>query len=459
MPSPEKISKIAAYQRLNLLDIQKLYNEITVDLSRYLADEQNTSAELDFLENEFARLFESSDISDSNLNPYNNFGEDSEPVRKLPTKTYSRLEVFKTDDFDELVKKSESYLREKGFDLRKDPLLQILSSHEIREIVHSCRVKYGDVNWDTADYIAVILAGFLATLLDIFLVRIPGDANFLGNLQTGSPLTKWIKDNSPQLHENYLKPLENMAKVSYDPVTDRVLDYSVEGLNPNFHRLMSFGHDPVLGFIVGVLDIARGGATFADKYGNLIIAENLSATPDNNLFPAFIKVFLHLLSDAFTKAGVPPPFFTLLQLIKAESPFVLGKSGETVSWTNVARYMYRHGYDLRHFLTMGIVPASVEIIIRGYWLFRNFDNQNSVNIPKVKMTSMLMLGHTIALSGNLIKTGLIYQMNPLALNWTQILRWIPLCIFWIKESIEREKFLREQLDSEWVSIYQNTVFN
>ena len=452
----DEFSRIAAYQRLNLLDIRRLYDEITVDLNQYLAKEQDIADELNFLEKEFARFVEFSGVD---LSSDARFEEDSEPVRKLPSKTYNRLEVFKPDNFDELVRKSESYLREKGFDLSKDPLLQILSSREISEIVYSYKQKYGDVSWETVDYIVVILAGFLATLLDIFLVRIPVDTNFLGTLQTGSPLTRWIKEKSPQLHENYMKPLENMAKVSYDPVTDRVLDHSVEGLNPNFHRLMSFGHDPVLGFIAGVLDIARGGGTFADKNGNLIIAENLSATPDNNLFLAFIKVFLHLLSDAFTKAGVPPPFFTLLQLIKAKSPFVLGNSGETVSWTNVARYMYKHGYDLRHFLTMGIVPASVEIIIRGYWLFRNFDNQNSVNIPKVKMTSMLMLGHTIALSGNLIKTGLIYQMNPLALNWAQILRWIPLCIFWIKESIERENFLREHLDSEWVSIYQNTMFN
>ncbi len=459
MPNPEEISKIVAYQRLNLLDIQRLYNEITLDLSQHLADEQDTATELDFLEKEFTRLFEPSEISDGNLNSYSNFGEDSETIGKLPTKAYSRLEVFKTDNFNELVKKSELYLIEKGFDLRKDPLLQILSSHEISKIAHSYKAKYGDVNWETADYIVVGLAGFLATLLDIFLVRIPNDTNFLGTLQTGSPLTKWIKENSHKIHEDYMRPLESMAKVSYDPVIDRYLDRSVEGLNPNFHRLMSFGHDPILGFIAGVLDIARGAGTFADKNGNLIFAKNLSATPDNNILLAFIKVFLHLLSDAFTKAGVPPPFFTLLQLIKAKSPFVLGKSGETVSWTNVARYMYKHGYDMRHFFTMGVVPASVEIIIRGYWLFRNFDNQNSVNIPKVKMTSMLMLGHTIALSGNLIKTGLIYQMNPLALNWAQILRWIPLCIFWIKESIERENFLREHLDNEWVSIYQNTVFN
>ena len=29
---------------------------------------------------------------------------------------------------------------------------------------------------------------------------------------------------------------------------------------------------------------------------------------------AFLEVFLHLLSDVFTSAGIQPPFFTLLQL-------------------------------------------------------------------------------------------------------------------------------------------------
>lgn len=450
----KEISQIAAYQRLSLLDIQRIYDEITVDLNQHLKKEQDTSDELDFLEKEFAKFIELSEITDIELSYDGDFEKDSESIR-LSTKNYSHLEVFKTDNFDELVKKSELYLKEKYFDLRSDPLLQILNSREISEIFHTHKQKYGDVGWEKSDYVVVILAGFLATLLDICLVKIPRDTNFFGNLQTGSPLTKWIENNSSQIYESYLKPLESIAKVPYDAATDRVLDRNVKGMNPHFHRLMSLGHDPVLGFIIGVLDIVSGGGTFIDKFGNLIIAKNLSATPDNNFFSAFIKVFLHLLSDVFTKAGIPPPFFTLLQLVKAKSPFVLGKSGETVSWTNVARYMYRHGYDLRHFLTMGIVPASIEIIIRGYWLLRNFEDGNNGHLSKVKMTSMLMLGHTIALSGNLIKTGLIYQMNPLALNWAQILRWIPLLITWIKESTEREKLLRIQLDNEWVSLYQN----
>ncbi|MCB9105539.1 MAG: hypothetical protein H6633_15055 [Anaerolineales bacterium] len=137
---------------------------------------------------------------------------------------------------------------------------------------------------------------------------------------------------------------------------------------------------------------------------------------------------------------------------------MLGPSGKKVSWTDVARYMYVHGYDLRHFFTMGIVPAAVEIIIRGYWLLQGFEKQSDLKQEKVKMASMLLFGHSIALSGNLIKTGVIYQMNPLALNWAEILRFIPVLISWFKADVERNNLLRLELDAEWVKIYQSSSF-
>ncbi len=172
------------------------------------------------------------------------------------------------------------------------------------------------------------------------------------------------------------------------------------------------------------------------------------------LIIAFLKVFLHLLSDLCTSAGIQPPFFTLLQLIKTKSPFVLGPSGEKVSWTNVARYMYRHGYDLRHFATMGLVPATVETIIRGWRLCRSFENRDEAELARVKMTSMLLLGHAIAASGNLLKTGAIYGMNPLALNWAEMLALFPVMMSWMRESLKRERVIRDKLDKEWMSMYR-----
>ena len=120
---------------------------------------------------------------------------------------------------------------------------------------------------------------------------------------------------------------------------------------------MGLGHDPILAFIFGTIDVISGTGTYIDKHGDQRrVATSMSP---EGLITAFLKVFLHLLSDVFTSAGIPPPFLTLLQLVKTKSPSILGPSGEKVTWTNVARYMYTHGYDLRHFATMGIVPTSV----------------------------------------------------------------------------------------------------
>jgi hypothetical protein len=143
-----------------------------------------------------------------------------------------------------------------------------------------------------------------------------------------------------------------------------------------------------------------------------------------------------------------------LQLAKTKSPFVLGPSGEKVSWTNVARYMYTHGYDLRHFATMGIVPASVEMIVRGWWLCKSFETNGQIAPTKAKLTSMLVLSHLIATSGNLLKTGVIFGMNPLALNWAQLLALPPVTLAWIIETLKRNRSIRVRLDEEWMSTYQ-----
>ncbi|MDP9479371.1 MAG: hypothetical protein M3R38_27470 [Actinomycetota bacterium] len=210
-----------------------------------------------------------------------------------------------------------------------------------------------------------------------------------------------------------------------------------------------------MGFVFGVIDIMGATGTYIDKNDDLRRV-GTSMSPES-LTVAFLKVFLHLASDACTSAGIQPPFFTLLQLVKAKSPFVLRPSGERVSWTDVARYMYAHDYDLRHFATMGIVPASVEMIVRGWWLCKSFESGDGPELAKAKLTSMLLLAHTIAASGNLLKTGAIFGMNPLALNWAQMLTLAPVTVAWVRESLKRDCAIRAELDAEWLSIYRSDL--
>jgi hypothetical protein len=444
MPS-EASATVAAYQRLRLREIRGLYDELDLDLNHYLGVERSVSEEIDSLNEEFDEIRRTLISLGADLSEPEAARGHGGSTAPLPPER-RKVAAEGPADFRDLVKRAEHYLTETGLDENKDPLLQVLGSSEVAEIRRRYESAFGNVSWDESDYAVVFLAGFVATLLDVFLVRIPMDGAFLGKLQQGSPLTEWIRENSKSVHDGYLSRFEKAAKVPYDISIGRAVD----GLSPKVHRLMSPGHDPVLGFVFGVIDIMGATGTYIDQHGDLRrIGTSMN---QEGLIAAFLKVFLHLLSDVFTSAGIQPPFFTLLQLIKAKSPFVLGPSGQRVSWTDVARYMYAHGYDLRHFATMGIVPASVEMVVRGWWLCKRFEGAAAP--AKAKLTSMLLLGHVIAASGNLLKTGAIFGMNPLALNWAQMLTLLPVTMAWMNESLKRDRAIRDRLDAEWLSIYQ-----
>jgi hypothetical protein len=444
---PDAPETVVAYHRLRLREIREIYEEQNVDLDHYLGVERNVSEDIDTLEVQFSEVRETLISLGVDLDANGTIQTPDYPVIPPPP-TPRAKQPPSSVDFEDLAIEAGRYLRATGLDPNRDPLLHVLSQSETTEINRRYKHAFGDIGWDQSDYLAILLAGFVATLLDVFLVRIPLDGAFLGRMQAGSPMTRWIRQNSPSVYDHYLKDLEIAAKVPYDLSVGRAVD----GLSPKVHRLMSLGHDPILALIFGVMDIMSGTGTYIDKHGDLKRIPT-SMSPEG-LIAAFLKVFLHLLSDVFTSSGIQPPFFTLLQLAKAKSPFVLGPSGEKVSWTNVARYMYSHGYDLRHFATMGIVPASIEMIVRGWWLCKGFETNGQIAPTKAKLTSMLMLSHLIATSGNLLKTGVIFGMNPLALNWAQLLALPPVTLAWIIETLKRNRSIRDKLDEEWKSTYR-----
>ena len=67
---------------------------------------------------------------------------------------------------------------------------------------------------------------------------------------------------------------------------------------------------------------------------------------------------------------------------------------------------------------------------------------------------MPMLGHLIAASGNLLKMGVISSMNPLALNWAEMLALPPVTLAWVSEGVKRDRKIGDSLDAEWTSMYR-----
>lgn len=285
------------------------------------------------------------------------------------------------------------------------------------------------------DYIVAALSGGLAAVIDIFLVKIPKDTIIVRNgerlLQEGGYLTEILR--SIGLDENgkasqWITTLENHFKVPYD----KSVDPDIIGLNPRSHRLHSLAHDPsIAGLIWGIKDIVSGTFSCIDKNGCLVV-EKVTEAGFEKLFTAPILWLGHLLSDVFTKMGIPIPGWSYLQLLQFGS---LGEKQRTIA--EVARYMYLEGYDLRHLVSMTTTNAVIELIVRLYYHlvckkrpddFSLTAEKEYVEVKnKIKLHNMLFVAYSVASCGNIAKL-CVYQGNPTAFN-------LPLWLGMIKESV------------------------
>lgn len=293
----------------------------------------------------------------------------------------------------------------------------------------------------TADYIVAALAGGIAVIVDALLVKIPKNMTVVRNgnriIQEGGSLTGIFK--SIGIDENgtaskWVKTLEVWFKVKYD----KSIAPNTLGLNPSSHRLHSLAHDPsLLGLMFAIKDTVGGTFTCLDRNGCLVV-ENIAETDFSKLLIAPIVWMGHILSDAFTKMGVPIPGWSYLQLLQFGS---FGEKERTIS--DVARYMYLNGYDLRHFLSMSSVNATIELIVRLYYILVCKQRSKDFSLGaekeyielknKIKLHNILFVSYAVASCGNIAKI-CAYQGNPTALN-------LPLWFGMIREALAKAEIL------------------
>jgi len=352
-------------------------------------------------------------------------------------------------------------------------IFDILSDSEIKTVqskITSLREEFDQIHrLDSLDWAIAGIAGIIAALVDIFLIQMPKHPGFLGGKgHEGGPLSNWIRDSvKTHFSPEEVSQLGKENWVPYDPSTSANLRLGVAGLGPRSHRFQSLGHDPVLGFILGVKDILNENFTAIDTNGSIITQAVNSHDPSligMNVFQAIGRVWGHLKSDVSTPAGLPPPIFTLLQSINKGN---IGKHSYTIG--NVARQMYRSGYDFSHFLSMSISPLIIEVLVRlGYFAKRRYEGNKSwdampFEMPegrkrKPKLVTMLFSAHLIAAAANAGK--IHFTGNPLALNYPQ---WLALFRYsfsqfnWVlfEKERQRQKHVRKALDSDWSEIMAN----
>jgi hypothetical protein len=395
----------------------------------------------------------------------NDFDPDSIPrlYERRRAKVSSELTRIGYRDWESFVGQTRVFAVSNGLDPLA-PFDMMLSDEDFKRLK---RESYeSGLRWDRLDYLFVFSSGILAALSDLLLVRIPKTIR-LGEYagQKGSPLTEWIKnyDTRPGRSEGWFadwaRHLERTCKTPYDRQTVAGGDEAIPipGMTGRSHRFQTFGHDPVLGFVFGVLDVMRSTITgfsydhLSSKHSLMseVVGSPPSMTPPDSdlaieLIEALLKHIGHLISDGATPMGLPSPFMTLFQA------FNVGSSGEkerTVA--QVARWMYLNGYDLRHFLVSGITPAVIEIVLRAYVMVRHYSEHGEGKFmvaQSPKYRSMLLTAHCVASAANAGKVAL-YQGNPLAINqaeWMAFCRYLlPHMKYWV---FDRERLKIEHME-------------
>jgi len=409
---------------------------------------------------------------------------DPQEVRDIYSRNYSSIqrdiEHLDVQNWDRFVRQTRSYVISHGVDpfAPYDVILTDADRQRLREESYGAQHR-----WEWSDYLFVGLAGVLASLVDYFLVVIPQDMNkthlgvrskYYG--QQGSPITKWMQSYDTHKADDAVARFTNwlgeLCKVPYDrgsAVINGELNERIAGMSPDTHRLQSLGHDPALALIAGFFDVLRGtmtGFSYDNASGvhTLFQGDVQAYLPSTGfqetairLIEALLKPLGHLVSDVGSKAGLPAPFMTLIQGINAGS---IGPHNKTVG--QLARYMYRNGYDFRHFLVSGTTPAVVEVILRAYVMLRHYSEHGDVKFQlasQPKYRSMLLSAHAIACAGN---AGKIYLQagNPLAINqseWMALFRYlVPHAKYMIFDRHRlRIEHMEEIIDEEWDQVLSN----
>lgn len=345
-------------------------------------------------------------------------------------------------------------------------LESLFSDEELRMNQASLRALNADYNsihkLDKIDISICAAAGILGAVIDILLVGIPQKTT---EGLKGGPLSNYVRDwFNKRFPEEEMEKLANskISKVSFDAQDNRHTTEYVTGLSAYYHRLLSLGHDPILGLIFGVYDILTGKMTTIDKSGKIVsqVMENYTDRKESDIFAAIAKQIIHFKSDITTSMGLPAPLMALFNLLQFGS---IGEEEQTIA--EIVQGMYYEGYDFIHFCSMSIPTMIIEVIIRLGYGIKRIREGNSVkdSIPfslnrekHPKLSTMLFIGHSAATT---INAGKVYfTKNPMAINYPQ---WIAFAKYsykqlkWVllEKSELRDAYVRGVIADELTEVY------
>lgn len=348
-------------------------------------------------------------------------------------------------------------------------LEDLFTEEELRENSEAIRLLNREFNnlhrLDKFDVGIAALAAIVGAIVDIVLVGIPTKGP--DGLEAG-PLSDFIRKKFDEVFSpEEMEKLANSkkSKVSFDAQDNRNTTEYVEGLSSYYHRLLSLGHDPLLGFVFGVYDIMHGTMTTIDKSGKFVcqVMENYADRKESDVVSAIAKQIIHFKSDITTSMGLPAPLMGLFNLLQFGN---IGEEEQTIA--EIVQGMYYEGFDFIHFCSQSMSVIVIELIVRLGYSIKRIKEGNKVkdSIPislnrskHPKLATMLFIGHTGATAVNAGKV--YFKKNPLAINYPQWmafakysykqLRWAV-----IQKPAMREAYVEEVLNSELKVISEET---
>lgn len=348
------------------------------------------------------------------------YGDDVLKIKNAPVSPVPK-KVMVVPTWDELCAEAEKMVGD------QNELESIFTEDELQANEEAVRVLNAEFNslhkLDKLDIGISAVAAIVGAAVDILLVGIPQKG--AGGLQAG-PLSDFIRNKfDEKFPSDEMEKLANskVSKVPYDAQDNRNTTVYVDGLSGYYHRLLSLGHDPLLGFIFGVFDILTGRMTTIDKTGKIVsqVMENYADRKESDKFAAIAKQINHLKSDVTTSMGLPAPLMGLFNLFQFGS---IGEEEQTIA--DIVQGMYFEGYDFIHFCSLSVPMMLVEVIVRiGYSIKRIKEGHSvkesipfSLNRDKhPKLATMLFIGHSGATAANAGK--IYFTKNPLAINYPQ----------------------------------------
>lgn len=165
-------------------------------------------------------------------------------------------------------------------------------NHKIKEHMDKFNKKYGLDSWD---YAIASSVGLFAAMLDMLFLKAPLKPTAAYQKKVDGVFNSWVQEAFNKfLSPEIVKELEKAHKIgSADISTIRNLKNAPKKLiTPVNHRLKSLSHDPILGFLFGVLDMKNGTLTVASN-GSIISYESTIAPVDGsfrtNAWTSFIR--------------------------------------------------------------------------------------------------------------------------------------------------------------------------